>query len=297
MNSVFLNYSTSYFDLINTSALLPSYGSDKLIKSSDGKLVESGLSLDSDDNEEAIYTTKTSLGFGQKRIFNSEFNEIRIGRWVGGDIGYPNFNCHIYPTTTLHHGLKFTPNPEKYNNSDLWVNNVSGALRCRDRNVAISDDGVVNGNIAFFGSNGVLVDNLVGISSGIYPLTLNIPGSDTTVGIDVDYNIFGKKIVLTLRKFIFNGSALANPNGFQTQTDAGKLPLFLRPFREISLSLLIYSENGGQAQLINQVGFFRLGGINTGTVEIFKSPDKASSFSSSGAFDGWESGSITYFTN
>ena len=298
MNSVFVNYNTSYFDILSESigVLSPPYESDRIVKSSGGQLVESSLKLDSDDTDELIYTTKPTIGFGYKRVLNPDFNKIDIGEWLNAPAGYPNLNCNIYPTTKFHHGLKFTPNPSKYNDSDLWVESVSGALRLRDRNVAISNTGVVNGNIAFFGANGVLADNLVNISSGVIPLTLNIPESDTTVGIDVDYNIFGKKIVLTLRKFIFQGSILNNPNGFQTQTDAGRLPSFLRPFRETSISLLIYSGTGGQAQLINQVGLFRLGGTLTGTVEIFKSPDKTSSFNSGGAFDGWESSSITYFT-
>jgi len=307
MNSVFLNYDTSYFDLLNTDALLPTYGSNKLIKSLDGKLVESDVSLDSAPFEEQFYTNKTTLGLGERRAFNPDFRDVQIGYWLNGTIGYPDMNCDIYPTTKFHNGLKFSQNASKYNDSDLWVNN-SGVLNYRDRGVVSVGNSVVPvvGNIPVFGSAtyGAIEDSGYGISSGVLvvPLEVNLSDPGVSVGVDFEYQKIGKCVNLTLRKKLFQGGALGDPNGFQTQDVAGLLPMALRPVYEVSCPIMIYAENGGNAELINQVGLLRIGAIvndvlNSGNVEIYKSPDGNAAFSdASGDFDGWSSTTITYFT-
>lgn len=308
MNGVFLSYNTSFFDLLNTDALLPSYGSSKIIKSSGGKLVESALSIVSDETSESIYTTKNTLGFGEKRAFTPDFNRIQIGYWPAGTIGYPEFDCDIYPTTTFHHGLKFVTNPVKYNDSDLWVQSGSGALKCRDRNVALSDDGVVAGNFAFFGSNpGVLNDNLVGFDSGLVVLTLysNVTDpSSSPVSVDFDYQKIGKCVTLTLRDVRFQGSLYNNPSQFESRDTSGLLPTFLKPAREVACPLIVYETDSDRAAIPNQVGLLKIGGdiggvVDLGNVEIRKEPlyEGGSFNASTGLYDGWSSCSISYFTS
>ena len=306
MNSVFLNYSTSYFDLLNTDALLPSYSSNKLIKSFDGKLVESDVSLDSGGSDEQFYTNKTTLGFGERRAFNPDFKNISLGY---SSMGYLDLNCNIYPTTTLHSGLKFTQNATKYNNSDLWVNNFN-VLQYRDRAVASVDNIVspIVGNIPVFGNNvyGALNDSGMAITDGFFVLTLSTNDTNpngTTVDIDFNYQKIGKFVNLTLRKTLFQGNIIGKPPGFETQIPAGLLPVDLRPAFEVSCPIMIYQQSGSSTNIINQVGILKIGGdiignVNAGNVEIIKDPQESTRFDAdTGNFDGWSSTTITYFTN
>ena len=247
MNSVFLNYNTSYFDLISnaTSVLSPPYGSYNLIKSSNGKLVESNLFLESGDGYSDIKTLVPSIGFGTKSSYNIAFKNIDIGYWSNGGSYYPesSLKVNIYPTTTFNQGLKFTQNPSRYNSSDLWISG-NGVMKYRDRNVVSSGDGAISGNLAVFGSDtiGAIEDSGISILKGSITLTLRdnntTPGNYTT-NIDFYYQKIGKCVNLTLKKKLFQGKLLGNPTGLTTSLNTsgfpfpdGLLPTFLQPIDE-----------------------------------------------------------------
>lgn len=306
MNSVFLNYNTSYFDLLNDR--LPSdLGDGRLLKSSNGKIVESLLDCRSSYGDPSITASPGSLflNIGERNDENRSLTSVDIGQDELED--YTNFGLKLYPPTTFHNGLKFEGG-SRVNSADLWVNGSSGSLKYRDRNV-VSSGSAISGNLAVFGSStvGAIEDVGLSITSGLVVLTLfsNITDPSTTsVAVDFDYQKIGKHVSLTLRSAKFQGSLYNNPSQFETRNSSGLLPEFLKPLSEISCPIAIYVQvNSVRAALTNQLGVLKIGGdiggsVNLGNIEIRKRPEYLDNKfdADSGDYDGWSGASVSYFT-
>lgn len=305
MNAVFLNYDTSYFDLLNDR--LPSnLSNERLLKSSNGKIVESSLDCRNSSGDPSITASPGNvfLNIGERNEENRSLTSVDIGEDKLGE--YTDFDLNLYPAATFHNGLKFEGGL-RVNSADLWVNGSSGSLKYRDRNI-VSSGSAISGNLAVFGSStvGAIEDSGLSITSGLVVLTLfnaNSSADDNRADVDFDYQKIGKCVVLSLRKFRFQGSLYGNPIGFESRDTTGLLPAFLRPNREVSCPLLIYRQiiGGTEGELVNGVGLLRLGGEDTfgglGNVGIFRFPDGTEAFDADvGANDGWSGASVSYFT-
>lgn len=306
MNAVFLNYDTSYFDLLNDR--LPSdLGNERLLKSSNGKIVETSLDCRSSSGDPSITASPGSLflNIGERNSENRSLTSVDIGEDLLGD--YTDFDLNLYPPTTIHNGLKFEGG-SRVNSADLWVDGSSGSLKYRDRNV-VSSGSAISGNLAVFGSStvGAIEDSGLSITNGLVVLTLfnaNASIAGENIDVEFDYQKIDKCVVLTLRKFRFQGSLKGNPIGFESRDSTGLLPTFLRPNGEVSCPLLIYRQisGGTEGKLINGVGLLRLGGEDTfgglGNIGIFRFPDGTEAFNAdAGPNDGWSGASVSYFTD
>lgn len=307
MNSVFLNYNTSYFDLL--SEKIPTDLNDgRLLTSLNGVIADTTIDCRNSSNYPTITAAPGNpfLNIGERRENNRSLISIDVGEDKNDD--YSDFAVNLYPSAVFKRGFKFDGNVSRLDNADLWVNGTSGALKYRDRNVASVGDNVVAGSFAFFGSStiGAIEDNGVGFSKGVLPIPLrtsNVNPSGISVIIDFEYQKIGKCVSLILRKHLFRGSLIDNPPGFQTQTIEGLLPEFLRPAYEVSCPLMIYVQlNGVRAAMTNQVGVLKIGGdiqgvVNLGNIEIRKRPESDALFNANaGNYDGWSSCSVSYFT-
>ena len=262
MLSSFVNYNTSYYDILKSQ--IPDIGpftDNRIIGSSDGELIETGLTFETSSDNSSISTANSILSLGEK-YQGSNLSRIEIGYELIGGPFYPNFKVEVFPPTEFYQGVKLRQNISRYNNADLWVRSLGGntsTLKYRDRNVVSSPDGTVSGNIAIFGGSeiGDIEDSGMKIETGIIVLTLfnaNSSIDDNHADIDFDYQKIGNCVQLSLRKHMFQGDTFGNPIGFESRNSTGVLPTFLRPRDEVSCPILIYQQiSGGSSESLPQL--------------------------------------------
>ncbi len=303
MNSVFLEYGLSYFDLLQgkIANLFPGFTDYKMIISENGGVTESKIL--SNSNRALLTTNETLLSIGDRSAasHSEDLETIDIGFWNNGEVGYPGMSAHIYPHATFYHGINFDKTPVNYNpgSASLWANN-SGNLILENKEVC-SGSGVEN-NIALFDSRpGTLKDSGYGISSGSFTLTLtanSVPAEQYSFDVFFRYTKINDLVTLVVERKMFQGSQYEKPGSFFSfLVFNSRLPVFLRPLNIASCSINTYRQisTSNRTNLVAPPGLCTLD--PDGSIFIYQNIDNGPNWDAgAGPNDGWATFSISYGT-
>ena len=299
MQSTFINYGLSYFDILldKINSLIGNLTSGRLLGSLNGQAVETRLTYAT--TRALITTDETLLSIGEKSgAYGSEnLGRIDIGFWNNGDIGYPNTRVDIFPHTRFYYGANFEKTPVNYHPgaASLWANN-SGNLILEDKEVC-SGSGV-SGNIALFDTRpGTLQDSGIKIASGVFQRTLRsnavLPGF--TLIAFFSYTIIGDVATLTVQRKMFKGIDFASPGSFLSDGPDNFLPAYIRPAEFVAFPILTFRQIGvaNETNLVEPPGLCTID--ITGEIIIYQNIDNNPQWdASAGNNDGWPSFSISY---